>query len=407
MKMKKAILSCLMLLAGLTASAQEQKGTTEYVFEPHWYVNIQPLGIQYTLGEVDFGDLLSYNVQAAVGYEFNKVIGARLAINAWQSKAGLKFYPNIDVPTDFRNDLKGDYKWKWNYIAPTVDVTFNISNLISGVNPKRVFTFGAFAGIGANIAWGNSEAADVNAKLKPALGYNVYNITPNADDPTLAGNITSQPVAGQDPLAYLWDGTKTRLVLQAGLTGDIKINDKFAVTLEVSANTLNDKYNSKKAKNWDWYFNALAGLKVNFGPTYSTKFIPAPEPEIRYVEKIVEKIVEVPAPAPAAAEPLRRDIFFLINKAVIRDSEASKVNDIVAYLNENKDAKVQVTGYADAGTGNDKINDRLAAQRADAVVKALKDAGIAADRISFDSKGARVQPFADNDSNRVSICIAE
>ena len=63
--MKKAILSCLMLLAGLTASAQEQKGTTEYVFEPHWYVNIQPLGIQYTLGEVDFGDLLSYNIQAA------------------------------------------------------------------------------------------------------------------------------------------------------------------------------------------------------------------------------------------------------------------------------------------------------------------------------------------------------
>ena len=27
--MKKTILSCLMLLAGLTASAQEQKGTTE------------------------------------------------------------------------------------------------------------------------------------------------------------------------------------------------------------------------------------------------------------------------------------------------------------------------------------------------------------------------------------------
>ena len=401
--MKKAILSCLMLLAGLTASAQEQKGTTEYVFEPHWYVNIQPLGIQYTLGEVDFGDLLSYNIQAAAGYEFNKVIGARLAINAWQSKAGLKFYPNTG--DNSLDALKGDYKWKWNYIAPTVDITFNLSNLISGVNPKRVFSVGAFAGIGANIAWGNSEAADVNAKLKPALGYNDYEITPNAD-PTLAGNITSQPVAGEDPLAYLWDGTKTRFVIQAGLTGDIKINDKLAVTLEVSANTLNDKYNSKKAKNWDWYFNALAGLKINFGPTYSTKFIPAPEPEIRYVEKIVEKIVEVPA-APVAVEPIRRDIFFLINKAVIRDTEASKVNDIVAYLNENKDAKVQVTGYADAGTGNDKINDRLAAQRADAVVKALKDAGIAADRITFDSKGARVQPFADNDSNRVSIVIAE
>ena len=403
--MKKAILSCLMLLAGLTASAQEQKGTTEYVFEPHWYVNIQPLGIQYTLGEVDFGDLLSYNIQAAAGYEFNKVIGARLAINAWQSKAGLKFYPNTG--DNSLDALKGDYKWKWNYIAPTVDITFNLSNLISGVNPKRVFSVGAFAGIGANIAWGNSEAADVNRTLKPALGY-AYNVyAPNATDPTLPGTPTIvRKESDADPLAYLWDGTKTRFVIQAGLTGDIKINDKLAVTLEVSANTLNDKYNSKKAKNWDWYFNALAGLKINFGPTYSTKFIPAPEPEIRYVEKIVEKVVEVPA-APVAVEPIRRDIFFLINKAVIRDTEASKVNDIVAYLNENKDAKVQVTGYADAGTGNDKINDRLAAQRADAVVKALKDAGIAADRITFDSKGARVQPFADNDSNRVSIVIAE
>ena len=380
MKMKKAILSCLMLVAGLSASAQEQKGTTEYVFEPHWYVNIQPLGVQYTLGEVDFGDLLSYNVQAAVGYEFNKVVGARLAINAWQSKAGSHL--------TLRNGgliTTNDYKWKWNYIAPTVDVTFNISNLISGVNPNRFFTFGAFAGLGANIAWGNGEAATANAQILAASGY-----------------------TQGDALEYLWDGTKTRFVLQAGLTGDFKINDKLAVTLEVSANTLNDKYNSKKAKNWDWYFNALAGLKINFGPTYSTKFIPAPEPEIRYVEKIVEKVVEVPAaPAETAAEPLRRDIFFLINKADIRASEAQKVNDIVAYLNENKDAKVQVTGYADAGTGNDKINDRLSAKRADAVVAALKKAGISADRISFDSKGARVQPFADNDSNRVSICIAE
>jgi len=394
MKMKKAILSCLMLVAGLTASAQEQKGTTEYVFEPHWYVNIQPLGVQYTLGEIGMGDLMSYNVQAAVGREFNKVIGARLAINAWQSKAGSRV-------------LGTDYKWKWNYIAPTVDITFNISNLISGVNPNRVFTFGAFAGIGANIAWGNSEAQDVNKDLTALTSY-TYNVyAPNSVDPVEEGTPTIVYAQGEDALAYLWDGTKTRLLLQAGLTGDFKVSDKVSIGLEVSANTLSDKYNSKKAKNWDWYFNALAGVKIALGPTYSTKFIPAPEPEIRYVEKIVEKVVEVPAPAPAAAEPLRRDIFFLINKADIRASEAQKITDIVTYLNDNKDAKVQITGYADAGTGNDKINDRIAAKRADSVVAALKKAGIAADRISFDSKGARVQPFADNDSNRVSIVIAE
>ena len=386
MKMKKTILSCLMLAAGLTASAQEQKGTTEYVFEPHWYIQVQPVGVQYTLGEVDFGDLLSYNVQAAVGRQFSPLWGARLAVNAWQSKAGSKF--------DLANK---EFKWKWNYVAPTIDATFNLSNAIAGFNPNRVFNLSAFAGIGLNIGWKNDEAATADQGIR-AMG-------------TITSPINGTTYTTNQGLEYLWDGTKVRLMGQFGLIADFRLNDNWAINLEASANTLNDKYNSKKAKNWDWYFNALLGVKYNFGKTYSTRFIPAPEPEIRYVEKIVEKIVEVPAkveePAATAAEPLRRDIFFAIGKTVIRKSEQQKVKDVVEYLNANPEAKVNVTGYADAGTGNDRINDRLAAGRADVVVKALKKAGIAASRISYDSKGARVQPFADNDSNRVSIVIAE
>ncbi|SFC33619.1 Outer membrane protein OmpA [Xylanibacter ruminicola] len=384
MKMKKTILSCLMLLAGISANAQEQKGTTEYVFEPHWYVQIQPLGAQYTLGEVSFGDLLSYNVQATVGRQFSKLWGARLAVNAWQSKAGSKF--------DIANK---EYKWKWNYVAPTIDATFNLSNALFGFNPNRVFDLSAFAGIGVNIGWGNSEAATADQAIR-AMG-------------TLVGANGTTYTTNRG-LEYLWDGTKVRLVGQFGLMGDFKVSDKVKIGLELSANTLNDKYNSKKAKNWDWYFNALAGVKIALGNTYSTRFIPAPEPEIRYVEKIVEKVVEVPAKAEepeAKTEALRRDIFFAIGKTVIRKSEQQKVDEVVAYLNANPEAKVNITGYADAGTGNDRINDRLAAGRADVVVKALKKAGIAASRISYDSKGARVQPFADNDSNRVSIVIAE
>jgi len=384
MKMKKTILSCLMLLAGISANAQEQKGTTEYVFEPHWYVQVQPLGAQYTLGEVSFGDLLSYNVQATVGRQFSKLWGARLAVNAWQSKAGSKF--------DISNK---EYKWKWNYVAPTIDATFNLSNALFGFNPNRVFNLSAFAGLGLNIGFSNGEAADADKAIR-AMG-------------TIVGTNGTTYTTNQG-LDYLWDGTKVRLMGQFGLMGDFKVSDKVSIGLELSANTLNDKYNSKKAKNWDWYFNALAGVKIALGNTYSTRFIPAPEPEIRYVEKVVEKVVEVPAKVEepeAKTEALRRDIFFAIGKTVIRKSEQQKVNEVVEYLNANPEAKVNITGYADAGTGNDRINDRLAAGRADVVVKALKKAGVAASRISYDSKGARVQPFADNDSNRVSIVIAE
>ena len=369
MKMKKTILSCLLALGFLSASAQDQQPKTEYVFNPYWYVQIQPLGIQHTLGEVDFGDLNSYNIQAAIGRQFNPVVGGRFAINAWQSKAG--------------SQIDGQkYKWDWKYVAPSVDVTFNLSNLFCGYNPNRVFNFGIFGGIGANIGFSNDEAASMKAQMNLREGAN--------------------------SLEYLWDGTKVRLLGQAGITGDFKISDAVSIGLELSANTLSDKYNSKKAGNWDWYFNALAGLKINLGSTYSTREIPAPEPEIRYVEKVVEKVVEVPAKCPDAIEPLRRDIFFLINKTEIRPEEAQKVKEIADYLNAHPTAKVMVTGYADAGTGNNKINDRLAAGRADAVVKSLKkDYGIAESRISYDSKGSRVQPFAENDMNRVSICIAE
>ena len=81
--------------------------------------------------------------------------------------------------------------------------------------------------------------------------------------------------------------------------------------------------------------------------------------------------------------------------------------EVVDFLNKNTEAKVVVTGYADKGTGNDVINDRIAAKRAAAVVGMLtKKYIIPSERITEESKGARVQPFAENAKNRVTIVIA-
>ena len=376
MKMKKAILSCLMLMGVLSASAQEQKGTTEYIFEPNWYIQVQA-GARYTTGETDFGKLISPTVQAAVGYNFNKALGARLGVNFWQSKGGYDIQAAGTVPA-----YKTDYKF--TSIAPALDLTLNLANLINGIPTK--WEYGLFAGVGLNI---RSAASD---DVKAIANY-------------LSTTYVDKNIYAPMPDNYMESGVF--VTGRAGAFVNYKITDQFAIGLEFNGNLLSDKFNYKKAGNPDSYFNAMLGIKYAFGPTYSTRFIPDPEPEIKYVEKIVEKIVEAPCPEPAV-EPIRRDVFFLINKFNIRESEEQKVKDIVDYMRTNPASKVMITGYADAGTGNDKINDRLAAQRADAVVKMLTDKyGIPADRISYDSKGARVQPFADNDSNRVSICIAE
>ncbi len=385
--MKKTIMSLLLFLGVLSASAQaEQKGTTEYVFQPHWYITLQGGG-QYTLGEGKFGDLLSPTAQIGVGYNFTKVVGLRLAVNAWQSKGVIK----LD-DTDMTPAQSYEGKWKWNYVAPSLEFTFNLSNIVCNYNPNRLLNVYALIGGGANIGFKNDEAQTVENQI---IAYQNSN-----------SNLVYD---GKQNMRYLWDGTKVRPFGKAGLLFDFRVSDKVSINIEGNANTLSDKYNSKKAGNWDWYFNALAGVKINLGKTYTTKFIPDPEPEIRYVEKVVEKVVEVPAKVEVKPiEKMRRDIFFTINSFKVRETEAEKIKDIADYLNANPRAKVEVTGYADAGTGNNRINDRLAKQRADVVVKTLmNDYNISANRIFFDSKGSRVQPFAENDLNRVTICIAE
>ena len=377
MKLNKVILSGVVALSCVSASAQEADKTVN-VFTPHWYAQAQ-IGGQYTLGEIGFGKLLSPNVQVGVGYNFNQVVGARLSLNTWQSKAGQNVAGNV-------------YKWKWNYVAPMVDATFNLTNLFCEYNPDRLVEVGVFGGIGANIAWGNDEAADAQAailKNKAATEALKY---------------------GATPLENLWDGTKTRFVARVGANVDFRVSDRVKLGVELSANTLSDKYNSKKAGNPDWYFNALVGVKVALGETHTTKVIPAPKP----VEKIIERIIEKPAPAPApkvetkvVEENFRRDIFFPIGNTNIAKSQSTKIAEIVEYMKENPDAKITLTGYADKGTGSAAFNDKIAARRAQTVYNTLAAKGVAKSRMIKESKGCRVQPFEENDMNRVTICIAK
>ncbi len=370
-----ASLLCACAMPAMAQASYTDKDGTEYTFKKHAFLDLQG-GAQYTLGEAKFGDLISPNVQLGIGYQFTPVFGMRLQANGWQSKGGWNGYKATKDGTPYT----ADYKFK--YVAPGLDFMFNLSNLFCGWNPNRVFNVTAFAGAGANIAWDNDEVNELAATMKNTSAYN---------------------------LEYLWDGTKVRPYGRAGLELAFKVSKSVSLMLEGNANITSDKYNSKKAGNADWYFNALAGLRINLGKSATKKEKPVePEPAPAPVQK-----VEKPAPAPAPVvekkvEEIRRDIFFTINSNKISEKENKKILEVIDFLVKYPEAKVVVTGYADKGTGNDRINDRIAAKRAAAVVRMLeKRYGIPAERITEESKGARVQPFSENDKNRVSIMIAK
>lgn len=345
------------------------KNDNEYEFVKHTYLQLQG-GAQHTIGEAKFDKLLSPNAQIAVGYQFLPWMGARIAVNAWQSKGGW-------------NDLTSTV-YKYKYVAPTLDLSFNLLNAFGGYNPLRKVDLNLFVGGGANIGFSNDEANELAANGK-------Y-------------------------FQYLWDGTEVRGVGRAGLAIDVHVCKAVSIGLECNANMLSDHYNSKHGGNCDWYINGLLGVKVNLGKTYNKKEkkVVTPMTEVTPAQTVVKEepaVVKQEEPKPTAPQvfnPVRKDVFFAINSAVIRETELAKVRELATVLKENPKTKVNIVGYADAETGNDEINNSLGERRANAVRDMLiKEYGIAADRISVDSKGAKEQPFSVNEQNRVSICIVK
>ena len=246
--MKKGLLMILAAAFVLNVSclfAQEQQelkikepGRTEFV--PHWYMQIQG-GAAYTLGEAKFGDLISPAAALNFGYKFTPAFALRFGVNGWQAKGGWVVNPNAD--------------YKYNFAQANVDAVFDLSNLLGNFNPTRTFNFYGFVGAGLNYAFNNDEAV-------------VLNQYPHAD------------------LELLWEDSKLFGVGRVGLGMDIRLSDYVALNVEGNANILSDKFNSKKAGNVDWQFNALIGLTIKFNKGYKTI------PPVYYAPE--------PAPAPTA-----------------------------------------------------------------------------------------------------------
>lgn len=357
----KKFLICAFSLCTVSSFAQEVKEEGKVVFNPHWFMQIQG-GASHTLGEASFSDLISPAAQVTGGYQFSPLFGLRAGVSAWEAKGAWASPSTV---------------YKYKFVQGNVDAMLDLSALFCKFNPKRVFNAYGFLGVGFNHAFDNDEAVAINAQ-----GH---------------------------ALRYLWNDSKNFIVGRGGLGANIRLSDHVFVNLEVNANALSDKYNSKKAGNADWQFNGLVGLTFKFGKTYKKTepvyYEPAPAPAPKEEPKPQPVVKE--EPKPVKVEALTENIFFIINSSKIKEAELGKVNSIVDYLNKYPNAKVTITGYADAQTGTAAYNKTISQKRANAVAEALKAKGITENRINVDYKGDTVQPFSTAEENRVSICIAE
>ncbi|MBR3388876.1 MAG: OmpA family protein [Bacteroidales bacterium] len=391
MKLKSLTLILAVALSAQVAFAQQSKSDPSVEFNPHWFGQIQG-GAGYTIGETAFKDLISPAGALSFGYQFNPSLGLRFGASGWQGKG------NVVSPLEV---------YKFNYVQGNVDLVIDLANLVA-YDHQRIFNPYIFAGAGC--AFGFNNGATKITKTDP-----------------------------KEYFALLWEKNMISPVGRVGIGADFRLSDAVALTLEVNDNILSDKFNSKKVGHPDFQFNALAGLKVNFGKTTrpSAKYLAeiaaaeaaaAAEKARLEAERAAKLAAEKAAAEKAAAEKAAADklaaekaaaerlaaemrqvnTFFTINSSVISDEEAAKLIRYIDWLKANPDVNVAIAGHADKGTGNKRINQRLSDERAAAVKAFLVERGIAESRIvSVVGNGDRIQPFEENDLNRVVLSTIE
>lgn len=150
------------------------------------------------------------------------------------------------------------------------------------LQPQTGIQWLCFAGIGLNRGFDNDEAVAIDAN-----GYK---------------------------MDYLWTEGKFLVAGRLGLGCNLRLNDRLAINIEGNANILSDKFNSKKAGNSDWQFNALVGLNIKFGKGYKETKPVYYEPEPVVVEQPKPApVIEQPQPKKevVAVQPMKQDIFLL------------------------------------------------------------------------------------------------
>lgn len=366
MKIKKFYAMLLMALCvSMTVSAQtEDDGDLDYKPYPYMFVGLQG-GMQTTLTNYPQSDIITGTASASFGAMFTRAFGARFHVNGAWGKGGL-------------TQSDRDYRYDYNYITANIDLMVNVLGFIPSLKttPWGVY---AIAGIGLNTAWNNDDATDINR----AVGRNV--------------------------LTDAWTGTKFSHNLRVGVMVDYKINKHWSMNIEADANSLHDRFNSKRSDCDDWQITAQVGFAYHFGYKKKPHTVPvviAPVEEFEE-DREAEVVTDAPVVQPKKLEQLQKDIFFSIAKTDVEAGERSKIDDVIAWMKSHPTATATVTGHADAGTGNAEKNAVYARGRAESVAKALINGGIDASRITVDSKGDTVMPYGDNEKSRVAIFVGE
>ncbi|KAA5408848.1 outer membrane beta-barrel protein, partial [Bacteroides cellulosilyticus] len=241
MKSKLVILSLLLSGAAVVATAQ----TKEKYYSESWKDNIFiSVGVGAQAGtnpDTKFGKTVTPLINLSVGKYISPIWGVRGQIYGWQSKQETA-YPFLDL--DNRKERKE------NYVGLNADAMLNLTNLICGYNPDRLFELSVFAGPSVNIV---KNYADWQ------LGYKVVESTSTTDGTkytTVIDPATTSPV--NHDLRWLVGAS-------VGVGAKFNVNRSLAIDVEARGQVTPSILGAYSSANTDGYIHLTAGVTYTFG----------------------------------------------------------------------------------------------------------------------------------------------
>lgn len=382
------MLAALAMAASCTAWAQEtqtvQNGdfteTVEYStdkfkvetnrFWSNWFVSAGG-GVNLYFGDHDkqvkFGKRLAPAVDVAIGKWFTPGIGVRFAYSGLSVKGATQtgiHSTGEEVPG------KGGYgywltKQKFNFFNFHLDAMFNMSNLLFGYNPNRVYSLSPYVGLGVMKTNDTPKATEIAGHFGLLNSFRLCDaLDLNLD---IRGTLVSDAFDGE---AY-GRGGEGMLSATVGLTYKFKKRgwDKAKTVVRIdnrAINALRQQLSDAEAEN-DRLKRALA------------------EGNRQKAKEIVTK----------ASANL---VTFQIGKATLSNEARANLGMMAeAIKSGDKSVVYTITGYADAGTGSKRINERLSKRRAEAVFNCLvKEFGVSESQLRVDHKGGVDNMFYDD-----------
>ena len=345
-------------------------------FKANWFVGVDG-GAQIYFGEHDkqckFGDRIAPALNVYVGKWFTPSVGVRLAYSGIGQKGATQIFAPAhstgkDVPgkgaTTWGYNLE---KQEFNFFNIHADVMFNLANAFCGYQPEgHVWNPTPFIGLG----WAQ-----------------VYSEEPKTHEITANG----------------------------GLNNAFRLCDALDLNLNVTAFLVNQDFDGETGHRWgEGNLSATLGLTYRFKPRgwERSKFVKVVETsdvsayevalaELKAERERLEKELAELKAKPEVVETTNTIaspyyVRFELGKSDL--SKEARVNlGLLAEILKTTGAKFTVSGYADAATGNKKINEKLSQDRAQAVYDCLtKEFGVPASQLELDSNGGVGNMFYDD-----------